>query len=567
MTFNMATQNPTFLSNLAWLGKELLKIFHSPIGVAGGMLDAARGWKFSRSWMSIWLNLPVAFLLAAVYGVFVFSQFSRSDGQVQRFLVESETRCATNTLESACSSMQEPDFSKALGTSAPAPDANSVVVTDLSKKYVELLSKRILAIEGGNQSARYRLGLINYLGGEKELAEKDLNDLALGKYGLFPPANAWLSKELLPKMNGENANSLLPQLMENLDKASNWKGVDYRLLLVYARLLETSGDIQKAIVITRKAVAINPEANLELARLYAKVKDEDGLRVCAYAVEDYFVPRLNTPREKDTDRMAVAEVRKLTKRYEQAAEVLSEGLLNKTGRLTLRRELSEIQRLMYLDSIAISPEKIYTADLSLLEKVVDTDPDNPNISVEVAKLLPMDIKSTSKLVASLRAQMKKDITSGAAYMLMAEGYYRKGETKAAIINWEFALKKDPRNFLAMNNLALQLAKENPTKLERSVELLNQAVALVPNNAEILDSFGEVMMIANKPKEAINKFELAIRLDKTRMSTRLKLVEAYEAANLKDMAKSQRNAIDEINKAILSEQSKIQEETKAPPTKK
>ncbi len=91
--------------------------------------------------------------------------------------------------------------------------------------------------------------------------------------------------------------------------------------------------------------------------------------------------------------------------------------------------------------------------------------------------------------------------------------------------WELAIAKDPDNFVVLNNLASCLVTLSESNVERSLELVSRADSLAPNNADILDTWGEVLAIANRTKEAINKFELAIRIDGKRIETRQKLIAA------------------------------------------
>ena len=86
----MSLNSVSFFSNFNWFVKEIFKVVRSPIELLGGLLDAARGWKFSRSWRSLLLNLPAAVFVAGVYIVYGFSRFHTADGEMQRFLVESE---------------------------------------------------------------------------------------------------------------------------------------------------------------------------------------------------------------------------------------------------------------------------------------------------------------------------------------------------------------------------------------------------------------------------------------------------------------------------------------------
>ena len=541
-----------------WLGREFLKIFYSPTGVAGGMLDAFRGWKFSRSWVRFWFHLPSLVLLVSVYLTFAFSIFGREDSRIQLFSVESQRRCPTKLIEDICDQMHEEDFATVLGLpDTEKIDYKIVAISDLTKRYVELLSKRILSIQSRNLVAQYRLGMIYNINGKADEGFSKLKELAKGTFGDCPQANAWMVKELLrQKVAGAEISN--QELLSNLEKASKSRNVDFRLVSFYARVLEESGETLKAIAVSKQAAAVRPELNLELARLYLRVGYQNEMRSAASVVEDVFIKKLNSPLEKETDRLAVAEARKMTNRLEQAAQILTEGLLNKSTGPAIRRELSEVLRLIYLNSIFKTEAGPYQADIAQLEKAGDVDPLNPNISSEIAKLLPLKIKPSKKLMEILKQQIEAGITSVSAHVLLAEGYFAIGNMKEAMKNWELALAKDPNNIGAMNNLALVLAKSSDANVDRSLGLLNKALSLSPGNAEILDSLGDVLMIANSPRDAINKYELSIRNDTTRNETRKKLLGAYERNGMEDMAKALKRVIEKMEKAPMDEQATSKE---------
>ncbi len=550
-----------FSEGANWLGREFLKFFYSPTGVAGGLLDAFRGWKFSRNWPRFWFHLPSLVLLAAVYLTFAFSIFSREDSRIQLFSAESQRRCPTKLIEDICGQMHEESFAAAAGLPVTEKvDYKTVEISDVTKRYVELLSKRILSIQATNLVAHYRLGMIYNINGQDEKSISEMKQLAEGRFGDCPQANAWMAKELLKqKVAGEQISN--QDLLSHLEKASKFRDVDFRLVSFYARVLEESGETRKAIAPLKQAATLRPELNLELARLYSKVGYLNEMRSAANAAEDVFMRRLNTPLEKETDRLAVAEARKITNRLEQAAEILNEGLLIKSARPEIRRELSEVLRLIYVNSIFKTELGEYRADLAQLEKAGEVDPLNPNISGEIAKLLSLQIPPSKKLMEILRQQIEAGVTSVSADILLAEGYFAKGKMKEAMKNWELALTKDPNNIGAMNNLALVLAKTSDTNVERSLDLLNKALSLSPGNAEILDSLGEVLMIAKRPADALNKYELSIRSapnDPNRIETRRKLLRAYEDLGMEDMAKVLKKVIEKMEKEQPDEQANSKE---------
>lgn len=556
--------------NVQWFFSEIAKIFHSPVGVAGGFLEAIRGWKFSRNWMSVWLNLPAAVLIATVFAIFSFSNFQTEDGQLQQLLVIGEEKCSTSTLEALCDQIDEVEFTKALGESTIVKSKDAPIqLGPLTLKYVELLSKRVLDIEAADFRGLYRLALVHFLTDQKSLAMTEMNKLAAISAGAFPQANAWLARRMVASIESSPGSAeylaSTKEVKPIFKQAIEWKNLDPRLMLAYAKILEKGGDLQRAIVVTKRAASVKPEANLDLARLYARAGNADGLRESSYAVEDHYGKRLNTPLEQESDRLAVAEAKRLSNKLLAAIDILKEGLMNKDPKPKLQRELSEVYLQMYRNTIESTEPKspsekvTWKVDFDALQKVIDSDPTNPNFSLEVARLLPIEVTPTKTLLDSLKKQMQSGVTTSGTYILLAEEQYKQNKVKEAIKFWEIAIKQDPTNYLAINNLALVLAKDQPDNLDRPFQMLNQAVEAQPNNPELYDSLGELYLMAKRPKDAINKLEKAIKLDQNRINTREMLVQAYRDADMEDMAQVQLRVIATIQSA--------QEANPLPPTTK
>jgi tetratricopeptide (TPR) repeat protein len=152
----------------------------------------------------------------------------------------------------------------------------------------------------------------------------------------------------------------------------------------------------------------------------------------------------------------------------------------------------------------------------------------------------------------LKQQIKSGTTSVAAHLSLGEGYYGIGRVAEAQEHWEFALQGDPNSVVGLNNLALSLAQMQPPNLDRALELASRAHTIAPQNPSVLDTYGEILLLAGRPKDAVNKLELAIRYDGARIGTRKKLVNAYQAAGLDDMAKAQSVVIEQIASASESQ---------------
>jgi Tfp pilus assembly protein PilF len=130
--------------------------------------------------------------------------------------------------------------------------------------------------------------------------------------------------------------------------------------------------------------------------------------------------------------------------------------------------------------------------------------------------------------------------------MIAELYLIKGRTDDAKKQWEYILEKDPHVIPALNNLSVVLSRENPPQLGRAIELIERAYRMQPMNAEMCDTYGEVMMNAGRPIDAIAKLEESIRLDPKRIATRKRLAACYREIGMNDMASEQESLIQSLN---------------------
>ncbi len=545
---HLAGKKPSFRTDMKWLRIEFFDLLLHPIGAIGSLIDAVRGWRYSRSWKSFFCNLPTLVLLIALFVTMAFSASKRNDKQTQFVLNESLKLCSTESLEAACSQRQELDFCKSIG-STPILNETNTKVPESIRSQVEFQCKRVLTANPNNQVAKYRLGMIYALNNNSKEAFREMKEAS--KIGDFPQADAWLAKTLISsRATGPAAH--LQELLVHLENAYRWPKIDFRLPFYYSRLLEERGERTKAIFIARQAVAANPDWILELAKLYSRVGDEEALKKTANEAEAYFYARMNRDNEKESDRLAVSDARLLTERPKEAAAVLEEGLIRNPDAKTLRRQLSKIQVMMYRVANVDFEKAEVKVDFSLLEKAAKTDPQNPDVSVEIAKLIPFGKRPTPDLMEVLKDQVQRGITSVPTLLLLGEGFYERKNLPAAQKYWELALDKEPENFAVLNNLATCLIAISESNAERALELISRANSLCPANADILDTWGEILIAAKKPQDAINKLEMVIKIDPKRMENRKKLVTAYHAVGMTKYEEAQLKVIEDMEQAMANE---------------
>jgi len=413
---------------------------------------------------------------------------------------------------------------------------------------------RIVDQDPTNLLANYRLALIWSASGNRQKATDKMTEVANGNGENLPEANGWLAKDLINRRTaGEDVD--FADILDNIDRAASWDGMDHRLLLGRAKIFADQGRPTEAIELIKVAVKLKPELVLELARLYKDLKHPD-FDSTAYTAEAFFLKRIDLPTEQEVDRMSVAEARVLLGQLDLAEEVLQTGLQRGIGGERMKLQLSEVQFRIYLNSIKRLDNGEFSADLSLLEKAAATDSSNPSISASIAKLLPLKIKPTRELLDVLKKQVASGTISVATHLSLGEGYFAIGRIEAAEEHWELALKGDPNSIVGLNNLAFSLASKQQPNLERAIELASRAHAIAPQNPSVLDTYGEILMLSNRPQEAVNKLELAIRYDNARIGSRKKLVSAYLAAGLDDMAHAQSKVIEQIESASNAKETAV-----------
>ena len=105
------------------------------------------------------------------------------------------------------------------------------------------------------------------------------------------------------------------------------------------------------------------------------------------------------------------------------------------------------------------------------------------------------------------------------------------------------------NLVALNKLATCLVELSSDNAEKALKLVVHANEQSPENADVLDTWGLVLMAANRPREALNKLELALRTNQERIETRRKLRSVYESLGMKEMAEMQEKQIKRLEESV------------------
>lgn len=93
-------------------------------------------------------------------------------------------------------------------------------------------------------------------------------------------------------------------------------------------------------------------------------------------------------------------------------------------------------------------------------------------------------------------------------LLLGMSLQEKGEDAAAVEAYEVAFGLQPDNIVLLNNLAWLYQDSDP---ERAIELASRAAELYPENADVLDTYGWILLKQNEKDRAIQVLESALEL--------------------------------------------------------
>jgi tetratricopeptide (TPR) repeat protein len=184
-----------------------------------------------------------------------------------------------------------------------------------------------------------------------------------------------------------------------------------------------------------------------------------------------------------------------------------------------------------------------------LKTAIEKDPSR----LEAYSLLAALYRATKRTDEAIRTfEEARDARPDSASMHLVLGtlYEHEGRVEDAIREYEEVVRRDPKQAIAKNNLAWLLAEfrsDSPDQLDRALALAQDARELMPDDPNVADTLGWVMLRGDNPRAAIPLFEEAIAGydpgDVNRAVVRYHLAQAYASSG------DVRRAITEAERAL------------------
>jgi tetratricopeptide (TPR) repeat protein len=176
--------------------------------------------------------------------------------------------------------------------------------------------------------------------------------------------------------------------------------------------------------------------------------------------------------------------------------------------------------------------------LSRAKSRADADPDNIEKQKAIIHLLQASGKNEEALAACQRVGALAVRDRDVVFAHLAQGMLLQelGRSEEAKPFYEKVLKTDPKQPLALNNMAFLLA-DSFAKPAEALPYAQEAVKADPNNAGVLDTLGHVLSLNGRHGEALGALFRARDQDKKSAAVLYHLGQAYERKGDKIEAKS------------------------------
>lgn len=279
----------------------------------------------------------------------------------------------------------------------------------------------------------------------------------------------------------------------------NFKG-----LIIFGRVLVAQKEYASAAVIAARAEVISPTSpEPDILRGDIAMASNDPGK----ALVDYQKAVLRNPQSTEA-------VEGLARAY-KGGNVRRDMLLNMEK---IARQAPTSATLLEITGRLFAERGWYDDAKRCLEGSLQTDPTRYSAALQLARVL---VQSGDQDQAARYAEL----VPGLSHVLRGVAAENRGETQAAIDQYEAAVRAGDLTAVAANNLAWLYA-EHGVKLDRALNTATRAVELAPHDAGVLDTLGYVYLKRREYSEAVKTLERARSMARLQHAPELPTIEQH-----------------------------------------
>ncbi len=547
------------------------------IAIAGFIND----WIFSRQWYKIFLySIPALLFMVMVAAVFAGSMLDRTKlrnhyidlgtEELQRWQEQlgKPTQPSKSTKNESASSDGTNKEGDNNASQASQTQEDKEEDSKRLSSYAEMLFRRAHLLEP-NLETQFVIGTTLWQRGVISSARQTLQKIAPTDSKGYAAAHAILAQICRDEFIKTRQPQLFEEFQHHALHAVDWPHTFPEVLVEEANLLWQQRKTSEALDYLQKAVKHHPEL---YALLVERSRNADQKVLAQAARKDgieHFQVELEKDPKSESARIQLAQLHVLEPEGDEAAEaLLTEGLNLKKSEV-LSRALSEVYRIRFLRMFEKS--KGQKVDMTLLERALQVDPNNPEIAQTVAAMMNNGVKANEQLGAELNRVLASGQATMATHALLSEYHLQNGRLNEAKSHLEQVYRAAPMSVKYANNLAYLYARER--RMGEAEKIATQTLALLQSNKamrepfidELLDTLGMIYQAQEKTNDAISAYEASLKLNPRRLETRTRLIALYRKVGNDGVAKAHEEAIKVIEKANRDNPaSKVDGDSSAPP---
>lgn len=415
-------------------------------------------------------------------------------------------------------------------------------------KAADVYFRRMTFLDESWPTGFYGLGVTAERQGDLTRARELMHRIAPETEAGYAPAHFWLAQDAL-RQKVPATRPTLQVLEHHLQQAFRSDAHQWEARTMAAQLYAATGQAPQAIKVLEPAAATRPEAQLELARLYALVgRTADSQRMAAKAGE-FFGARTAAEPDQAAHRLRWASSELLQEHYENAVQVLAPGLSLATPE-PFRQALCGVY-LSWLETVSKQNPPNPARQLELLDLALQHDSKNPQALALLAALSTQQGEEAERAAALLNRVLAHGVAPAVVHLVLGTRAIQRGDSAAGLMHLEQAQRQNARIPEVLNNLAWGLAQKDKPDLERALQLAEAAQGL-SSHPEIHDTLGTILVKLGRPREAVTHFERALRELPPRSDIHRQLGELYEQLGDAELAAEHRRRVQDLDARLAKE---------------
>ncbi|MGB7342833.1 MAG: tetratricopeptide repeat protein [Pirellulaceae bacterium] len=319
---------------------------------------------------------------------------------------------------------------------------------------------------------------------------------------VFLPVHRFLVEHLIAENRDRRDGSVLGKLIHHLRIVAQSGDVEANVIL--GRLYIVMGQRQQGIETLRRVVDGRPEVNTLLVRaLVAEGKKEEAEQLLESTIAKYRNQLASDPSSLKS-RLGLVDNLTVSSRYEEATQVLREGLKQHPELLALTMESA----IKHVDVIKDSQP---ATALNLLQRAAQDDSNDLALWSRVVALLDSDETAIAQRAQEFIEQsLRQENRNGNLDMVLGSHAYARDEFAKAIEYLENAHSLSPENPLVASTLANYLAKADPPELDRALKLVDNVLEDFPDRKAYYFTRGKTLSLLGRDDEAISDLQVALK---------------------------------------------------------